>query len=102
MSYVDRVKAVGPITLYSSSHDGAANAAVDVAALFALATEMAHKLDALAPQPEAALLTALQIARSFIRREQIEHAVVDMERPDFTLGQYLDRIIERHTPQEDR
>jgi hypothetical protein len=50
-------------------------------------------------QPEGELLKALELARLFIRREQIEHAVVDVNNPNVGLGAYLDGVIARHVPQ---
>jgi hypothetical protein len=39
------------------------------------------------------LYAALQTARAIIRGEQLEHAVVDLERPEVGLGAYLDSVL---------
>jgi hypothetical protein len=61
---------------------------------------LAAVVAALRAQPEGELLKALELARLFIRREQIEHAVVDVNNPNVGLGAYLDGVIARHGPQK--
>ena len=39
------------------------------------------------------LENALRTTREFIRGEQIEHAVVDLAQPDYSLGQFIDDAL---------
>jgi hypothetical protein len=45
---------------------------------------------------KAELVKALKLARGFIRREQIEHAIVDYSAmPQVTLGEHLDAVLRK-------
>lgn len=80
------------IRLHELNRDGVSGRVEPVAVTLAR-----HLLE----QPERAamhqrlsdVLDALVLARKFIAHEQIEHAVVDVARPNVGLGQHLDAVI---------
>lgn len=64
--------------------------------------QRAHEIVDRLVSPEGRAIAALKVVRAMIRREQIEHAIVDMQRPDVGLGAWLDEHLPQHSSEESK